>query len=108
MQPDKFTMKTQEALQGAQSIAHENSHQEIDGEHVLLAMIRQEDSLIPPLLQKLGVNLPQLTRDLESELARRVKVQGSSSRDAFWSSNLKKALDAAEAERYVADRQQRH
>src|SRR5436190_12108337 len=98
MQSDKFTMKTQAALQDAQAIAHENSHQEIDGEHLLLAMVRQGDSLIPPLLQKLGVQIPQLAADLNRELARRVKVQGTSSRDVFWSSNVKKALDAADKE----------
>src|SRR3954463_12597730 len=98
MQPDKFTMKTQAALQDAQTIAHENSHQEVDGEHLLLALVRQEDSLIPPLLQKLGVQIPQLTADLNRELGRRVKVQGTSSRDVFWSNNVKKALDAADKE----------
>src|SRR5690349_16934155 len=98
MQPDKFTMKTQEALQNAQALAHDRSHQEIDGEHLLLTMVQQEDSLIPPLLQKLGVNLNQLTSELESELSRRVKVQGTSSRDVYWSNNLKKALDTAEKE----------
>jgi ATP-dependent Clp protease ATP-binding subunit ClpB len=56
MQPDKFTMKTQAALQSAQAIAHERSHQEIDGEHLLLAILQPEDSLIPPLLQKLGLS----------------------------------------------------
>lgn len=91
-------MKTQEALQNAQALAHERSHQEIDGEHLLLAMAEQEDSLIPPLLQKLGVNLNQLTSELENELSRRVKVQGTSSRDVYWSNNLKKALDTAEKE----------
>lgn len=98
MQPDKFTMKTQAALQEAQAIAHENSHQEVDGEHVLLALLRQEESLIPPLLQKIGVNLGQVEADLQRELGRRVKVQGTSSRDVFWSGNFKKALDAAEKE----------
>ncbi|HEY6225813.1 MAG TPA: Clp protease N-terminal domain-containing protein, partial [Verrucomicrobiae bacterium] len=91
-------MKTQAALQDAQTIAHENSHQEIDGEHLLLALVRQEDSLIPPLLQKLGVQIPQLTADLNRELSRRVKVQGTSSHDVFWSNNVKKALDAADKE----------
>src|SRR4051812_28284786 len=98
MQPDKFTMKTQEALQNAQTIAHEHSHQEIDGEHLLLAMIQQDESLIPPLLQKLGVNIQQLTSELEGALSRRVKVSGGSSRDLFWSSDLKKALDSADKE----------
>ncbi|MBI4326771.1 MAG: type VI secretion system ATPase TssH, partial [Chloroflexi bacterium] len=98
MHLEKFTTKSQEALQAAQSIAQEQSHQELDGEHLLLALLQQADSLIPPLLQKLGVRLPQLSADLQSELSRRPKVHGVSSRDAFLSAALKKSLDAALAE----------
>ena len=54
MQPDKFTMKAQQALQSAQSLASERSHQEIDTEHLLMALLQQEDSLIPPLLARSG------------------------------------------------------
>ncbi len=95
MQPDKFTMKAQQALQSAQSLASERSHQEIDTEHLLLALLQQDDSLIPPLLQKIGVNLNQLSNDLDRELDRRVKVSGTSSRDLFMSNALKRTLDAA-------------
>jgi ATP-dependent Clp protease ATP-binding subunit ClpB len=95
MQPDKFTMKTQAALQAAQSLAAERSHQEIDTEHLLLALLDQDESLIPPLLQKLGANLQALRGDLARELDRRVKVTGTSSRDAFMSNALKRTLDAA-------------
>src|SRR5688572_24004744 len=98
MQPDKFTMKTQAALQAAQSLAQDRSHQEIDGEHLLLALLQQDDSLVPPLLGKLGVNTGQLTSDLTKELDRRGKVTGSASRDTFLSNHLKRALDAAEKE----------
>ena len=45
MQTDRFTIKSQEALQEANRIAHSFSHQEVDGEHLLLAMIGQADSL---------------------------------------------------------------
>src|SRR5262249_6861641 len=79
-------------------LAHERSHQEIDGEHLLLALVHQQDSLIPSLLQKLGVSLPNLTADLDRELSRRVKVQGTSSTDTFIGNALKKSFDAAEAE----------
>ena len=96
MQPEKFTMKTQAALQGAQAAAQERSHQELDGEHLLLALMDQEDSLIPPLLQKLGVNLNQLRSDVEKELERKVKVSGA--RDVYLGNNLKRALDTAEKE----------
>src|SRR5438445_9935000 len=98
MQLERLTIKSQEALQEAQRIAQGFSHQEVDGEHLMLALIGQADSLIPDLLQKLGVPPAQLRPELERELARRHKVQGTASADLFLSSNLKKSLDAAQAE----------
>src|SRR6266571_7757800 len=98
MQLDRLTIKSQEALQEAQRIAQSYSHQEVDGEHLLLAMLGQSESLIPDLLEKIGVPAAKLKPDLERELARRHKVQGTSSADLFLSSNLKKVLDAAQAE----------
>src|SRR5256884_9468921 len=98
MQMDRLTLKSQEALQEAQRIAQGFSHQEIDGEHLLLAMIGQPDSLIPDLLEKLGVPAAKLKPDLERELARRHKVQGISSTDLFLSATMKKVLDAAQSE----------
>src|SRR6267378_563824 len=98
MQMDRLTIKSQEALQEAQRIAQGFSHQEVDGEHLLLAMTGQTDSLIPGLLEKIGVPPAKLKPDLERELARRHKVQGISSTDLFLSSNMKKVLDAAQAE----------
>ena len=95
MQLDKLTMKARAALQEAQQIGHRCSHQEIDGEHLLLALAQQSDSLIPELLQKLGVAVPKLKADLEKELQRRHQVQGPSSADVFLSPSLKKCLDAA-------------
>ena len=96
MQQDRLTIKSQEALQQAQRIAQGYSHQEIDGEHLLLALIGQTDSLIPELLEKIGVPGSKLKPDLERELARRHKVQGAG--DVFMSASLKKALDAAQTE----------
>src|SRR5512137_3042539 len=98
MQQDRFTIKSQEALQEAQRLAHGFSHQEVDGEHLLLALIGQTDSLIPDLLEKIGVPGAKLKPDLERELSRRHKVQGVSSSDVFLSQSLKKALDAAQSE----------
>jgi ATP-dependent Clp protease ATP-binding subunit ClpB len=98
MQLDKLTIKSQEALSEAQRLAHSHSHQEVDGEHLLLALLGQTDSLIPELLEKIGVPVAKLQQDVERELARRHKVQGTSSSDVFLSPNLKKALDAAQSE----------
>jgi len=85
-------------MQEAQRVAHGYSHQEVDGEHLLLAMLGQSESLIPDLLEKIGAPPAKLRPDIERELSRRHKVQGTSSSDVYLSSNLKKVLDAAEAE----------
>jgi ATP-dependent Clp protease ATP-binding subunit ClpB len=98
MQLDKLTIKAQGALQQAKQIAHRYSHQEMDGEHLLLALMDQTESLIPELLQKLGVDSARFKAEVEKELERRHKVQGGSSSDVFLSPTLKKALDAAAEE----------
>jgi ATP-dependent Clp protease ATP-binding subunit ClpB len=93
MQPEKLTQKSQEALQTAQRIAREYSHQEIDGEHLALALIGQTESLIPDLLERIGVPAARLKPDLEAELARRHKVQGGG--EPYAGADLRKSLDAA-------------
>src|SRR3954468_20305062 len=98
MQLDRFTIKAQEALQAAQGIAQSYSQQEIDGEHLMLALVDQADGLIQPLLEKLGVAIPAIKSEIERDLDRRPKVQGTTSVDTFLGTNLKKALDAAQAE----------
>jgi len=96
MQLDKLTVKSQEALQDAQRLARESSHQEMDGEHLLLALINQQESLVPELLARIGVPPARLQPDLEKELARRHKIQGGG--DPYAGRDLQKALDAAQSE----------
>ena len=98
MRLDKLTVKSQEALQAAQELAHQHSHQEVDGEHLSLSLARQQDGIIPTLLQRVGVDLAKLQADLDTELGRRAKVEGTSTSDLYLSSELKQALDAAHAE----------
>ncbi|MGO8766995.1 MAG: ATP-dependent chaperone ClpB [Limisphaerales bacterium] len=96
MQPEKLTLKSQEALQAAQQLAREYSHQEMDGEHLALALIAQPESLIPDLLERIGVPVARLKPDLEAELARRHKVQGGG--EVYAGSDLRKSLEAAQTE----------
>ena len=96
MQLDKWTLKAQEALQSAQALAQERTHQQLDSEHLLLALALQPEGFVPQLLQKLGVNAAKLTADLEAELSRRPKVQGSNS--VYPSQDLQNTLAAAPAE----------
>src|SRR5580658_6951002 len=90
MQLEKLTIKSQQALQEAQAIAQRHSQQEMDCEHLLLAMLGQPDSLVPELLEKVGVSPAQLQPDVEAEIARRHKVEGST--DIYTTPHLKKAL----------------
>jgi len=96
MQLDKLTMKSQEALQDAQRLAMEHSHQEMDGEHLLLALLGQAESLVPELLARIGVPPAKLQPDLEKELTRRHKIHGGG--DPYAGRDLQKALDAAQSE----------
>jgi len=93
---DKLTIKSQEALQEAQRLARQFSNQEMDGEHLLLALIGQSDSLVPELLQKIGVPPLRLQPDLEKELGRRHKVQGGA--EPYAGRDLQKALESAQSE----------
>ena len=97
MQFDRFTIKAQEAIQGAQAIAQRLSHQQMEGEHLMLALLEQPEGLLLPLLQKLGVSPALLNADLTRELDGRSKVQGASA-DSFLSAGLKKILDRAQSE----------
>jgi ATP-dependent Clp protease ATP-binding subunit ClpB len=97
MQFDRLTLKAQSALQEAREVAHRRSHQEVDGEHLVAALLEQSDSIVPALLQKLGISPERMGADIDRELERRPKVQGHSSSDVFFGSHLKKALDAAES-----------
>jgi ATP-dependent Clp protease ATP-binding subunit ClpB len=96
MKLDRLTAKAQAALESAQQLAQQRSHQELDGEHLLLALSQQADSLIPGLLQKLGVAVPALQAGLERELERRPKVRGAA--ETFLGAQLRKALEAAAEE----------
>jgi ATP-dependent Clp protease ATP-binding subunit ClpB len=96
MELDRFTIKSQEALQEAQRLAREYSHQEIDGEHLALALIGQTESLIPGLLEKIGAQSAKLKADLENELGRRHKVQGGA--EPYLGNHGRKSIEAAESE----------
>ncbi|WP_286954371.1 Clp protease N-terminal domain-containing protein, partial [Aminobacterium sp. UBA5277] len=76
MDISKFTRKSQEALSSAQDMAVSWGHQEVDGEHLLLALLGQPEGLIPRLLQKMGIPVESVTRDIKKELEKRPKISG--------------------------------
>src|SRR5438093_60633 len=96
MKLDKFTVKAQEALQEAQAIARKRDHQEILPEHLLAALLQQQDGLVPPLLQRVGVEPRLLQQRLEDELRKVAQVHGGEG--GHLSQRALKVLDAAEEE----------
>ena len=76
MQFEKFTLKSQEALQGAQSLAGQLEHQQIEPEHLLKVLIEQEDGIVPSILKKLGVEIRAVEAELDEALKSYPKVSG--------------------------------
>ncbi|MCM3898026.1 MULTISPECIES: ATP-dependent chaperone ClpB [Gordonia] len=100
MDTGSLTEKSREALQEAQNLATRMGHTEVDGEHLLLALVDQQEGLVPRLLEQAGANVDALRSDLERELSRRPKVSGPGATpgQVMITQRLAKLLDAAERE----------
>jgi len=88
-------VKAQEALQDAQTQARRRDHQAVDVEHLLLALLEQEEGVARPVLEKIGVDPSRVASRLEDELRSVPKVQGA---EPYVANRLLKAFDRAEAE----------
>jgi ATP-dependent Clp protease ATP-binding subunit ClpB len=73
---DQFTLKAQEVIQTAQKRAEESQHQAVDVEHLLLALVEQQDGILHPILQKLGAIPAQIAAPLRQELEKLPQVSG--------------------------------
>ena len=93
MRFDKFTIKVQEGLQSAQSMAEGMGHQQIEPEHLMTALLNQPDNIILPILQKMGINPNQVKNNLKAQLDKTPRVEGAGKGQAYMSSRLKTALD---------------
>jgi ATP-dependent Clp protease ATP-binding subunit ClpB len=95
MNMDKYTQKSQEALLDAQRIAQELNHQAIDPAHLLLALLRQEEGVVPALVTKVAGSPAALRDEIQQELDKRPKVYGGATQVGI-SRPASDALDAAE------------
>ncbi|MFD1938336.1 ATP-dependent chaperone ClpB [Nonomuraea mangrovi] len=100
MDPNRLTQKSQEALHDAQTKALRYGHTEIDGEHLLLALLDRPDDLVPRLLRQAGADADRLKADLEADLERRPRVSGPGAApgQVFVTQRLSRLLDSAERE----------
>jgi ATP-dependent Clp protease ATP-binding subunit ClpB len=97
MRWDKFTVKSQEAVQRAAALANENGQPEVLPMHLLLALIEDKEGIIVPLLQKIGVPADKLLGTAQQAIADMPKVSGSASESGL-SSNMQKVLNEASKE----------
>jgi len=100
MDPNRLTQKSQEALHDAQTKAFRFGHTEVDGEHLLLALLDQPEGIAPRLLAQSGADPDRLRTALESELARRPRVTGPGVNpgEIRVTQRLTRLLDTAEQE----------
>jgi ATP-dependent Clp protease ATP-binding subunit ClpB len=95
MNIERFTIRSREALERAQRVARDRSHQELRPEHLLAALLAEEGGTITGVLQKLGVSPPTLARASDAALASLPRVQGGS---FFLGQELRSVLDRAESQ----------
>ena len=94
---NNYTQKSIEAVQSAQQLAVQNSHQQMEQVHLLLALLRQEGGLIPQLLKKMDVTVESLEAAVEAELRKIPGVRTSQAMDSFYvSADVQAAFNAAE------------
>ncbi len=95
LNPDRLTVKSSEAITDAVTRARQAGNPQVHDSHLLLALLEQEEGIVVPILQKLGVQIPALTEAIQREIARYPKqsdAQPSLARE------VSAVLDAAEAE----------
>lgn len=95
MNIQKFTQKSVEAINDCEKLAYEYGNQELEQEHLLAALLRQEDGLIPKLIEKMEIQKEHFTDNAERRLAARVKVSGA---QIYVGQNLNNVLIHAEDE----------
>jgi ATP-dependent Clp protease ATP-binding subunit ClpB len=94
---DKFTLKSQEAIQQASSLANENGQPEVVPMHLLMALLEDKEGIIVPLLQKVGIPTEQMLASARQAIAGMPKVSGATSEPGL-SSSMQRVLNDASKE----------
>ena len=98
MRFDKFTLKLQEGLQEAQGIAASYGHQALEAEHLLLSLLRQEESMVKGILVKIGVDPAAIEDGVKKSLEKLPQISGSGTGTVYLGPRLNMILDQATVE----------
>ncbi len=94
MRLEKFTFKSQDAIQEAQRLAETRGHQNMEVEHLLKALVEQEGGIVPMILERLGINNKLVSSDVDEVLDKIPSVSGAGYQ-VYLSPNLKQVLERA-------------
>lgn len=95
MQLDKFTLKSQEAIQTAHSLAQTKGNQEIQPEHLLKAILEQPEGVVVPVLQKMGIEPSVVLSETNQLIEKLPKVSGTGAGQTYASQTFRNLLDRA-------------
>jgi ATP-dependent Clp protease ATP-binding subunit ClpB len=98
MRFDKFTIKSQELIQNAQSLAARYNHQQIEPEHLLTAMLQEREGIAGAMLRKLGASPGEIEHAVAKAIEGIPQVSGGAAGEAYISPRTKTVLDAAFSE----------
>ncbi|MDR2370632.1 MAG: AAA family ATPase, partial [Treponema sp.] len=94
---EKLTIKAQEALNEASAIAQRDDHSQVEAEHILLALLRQEDGVVLPIIERIGADTAKITKETEALTAAAPKIYGEAAQ-LYFSQAASRMLAQAEAE----------
>jgi ATP-dependent Clp protease ATP-binding subunit ClpB len=98
MRFDKFTLKSQELIQNAQSLASQHNHQQVEPEHLLAAMLAEPQGIAAAMLRKLGASPAEIAEELSRLIEKIPQVSGGGMADAYISPRTRAVLEAAFSE----------
>ncbi|MCX5713500.1 MAG: hypothetical protein NT033_01535 [Candidatus Omnitrophica bacterium] len=97
MRTDKFTVKLQEALQDTISLATEYGHQQVEPEHLFISLLRQDEGIVAPIMDKLGIQTVYLIKLIEEDLRKKPSISGANAQ-VYFSGRMNKLLASASKE----------
>jgi ATP-dependent Clp protease ATP-binding subunit ClpB len=96
---DRFTLKAQEAVQDARSIAQQHGHQQVDGDHLLLSLVQQQEGVVVPILQRLEISPEKIKEEIRKKIERKPQVHGPTAMDQVYiTPELNQVFEAAMSE----------
>jgi ATP-dependent Clp protease ATP-binding subunit ClpB len=103
LDPNRFTRKTGEALQAAQTLAREQNHSQVTPEHLLAALVSQPEGVVLPVLERVGVPAKTVRDRVDEAMRNLPKVYGQTAQQAQLSQDAYRVLEAADQERTGLD-----